>query len=189
MTRTIAAGFAGGVIYYVAVMISWMVLPWHGQTLHNLPSTETIVPALTEANLPTGVYIYPGMTESTDAAEVQRYEQMHEQGPLALLIYQQQGGPMMPPAMMIRGLLLDVCTALLLASLLALTGPANLSYGRRVWFSLVFGVAASLCTHLAYWNWMLFPLDFTLAMCGDVVVGWLLAGCAMAAIVKPGAAT
>ena len=47
------------------------------------------------------------------------------------------------------------------------------------------GLFAALVTHVAYLNWMWFPVDHTLAMSADVVIGWLLAGLAMAAIVGP----
>ena len=36
-----------------------------------------------------------------------------------------------------------------------------------------------------YWNWYEFPLEFTLAEAIDSVVGWLLAGFVIAAIVRP----
>ena len=52
------------------------------------------------------------------------------------------------------------------------------------------GLFAALVTHVAYLNWMWFPVDHTLAMSANVVIGWLLAGLAMAAIVgrrKPAA--
>ncbi|MEM7313055.1 MAG: DUF2760 domain-containing protein [Planctomycetota bacterium] len=43
--------------------------------------------------------------------------------------------------------------------------------------------------HVSYWNWMPFPLDYTLAFVADVVIGWFLAGLAIAALVKPTAVT
>jgi hypothetical protein len=33
---------------------------------------------------------------------------------------------------------------------------------------------------LPYWNWYRFPLDFTLAALAEQLIGWLLAGAAMA---------
>jgi len=52
----------------------------------------------------------------------------------------------------------------------------------------VLGIFVSIVAHLTYWNWMGFPLDYTIAMMVDVIVGWILAGLGIAAVVKEKAA-
>lgn len=38
---------------------------------------------------------------------------------------------------------------------------------------------------LPNWNWFAYPADFTIAAVADKVIAWLLAGVALAAIVRP----
>jgi hypothetical protein len=47
------------------------------------------------------------------------------------------------------------------------------------------GIFTALIGHVSYWNWMNFPLDYTVAFVIDNVVGWTLAGLVIAAIVTP----
>lgn len=42
----------------------------------------------------------------------------------------------------------------------------------------------SLEVHLPYWNWYGFPADFTLAGMADQIIGFILVGFPLAAIVK-----
>ena len=42
------------------------------------------------------------------------------------------------------------------------------------------GLFGWLTLSLPYWNWYMFPLNFTLGALIEQVVGWLLAGAAMA---------
>ena len=50
------------------------------------------------------------------------------------------------------------------------------------------GLLAAIMTIVPYWNWYGFPTDFSLAQIIQHTVGWLLAGIALAAIVRPASA-
>ena len=50
------------------------------------------------------------------------------------------------------------------------------------------GILASIMILVPYWNWYGFPADFTLGQFVHHAVGWLVAGIALAAIVRPSAA-
>ena len=50
---------------------------------------------------------------------------------------------------------------------------------------LLLVVFLAIMGHLAYWNWMPFAMDYTLAFVLDSVLGWAVAGAAIAAVVKP----
>jgi hypothetical protein len=87
--------------------------------------------------------------------------------------------------MLAAGLLIDFLAALLAAYIVSLSDRCR-HYLPRVGVVALLGVFAALVTHLAYWNWMTFPLDHTIAMAIDVVIGWIVAGLVIAAIVRPG---
>lgn len=90
-----------------------------------------------------------------------------------------------------RQLGIDVLTMLIVAGLLSLAAPALPRYVSRVLFVAVCGILAGLAVPLPNWNWYDFPLDFTLAIAGKYVAGYLLAGIVMAIFIrhKPQAAT
>ena len=60
----------------------------------------------------------------------------------------------------------------------------GLSYFGRVGFVVVFALAAGFVTHVPYWNWFYFNSQFTLVQITDLLVGWFLAGLAMAGVCK-----
>jgi hypothetical protein len=83
------------------------------------------------------------------------------------------------------GFVIDLMGSLLAVCLLSSVGPCGNSYWCRVGFVAGLGVFVAIMGHLSYWNWMHFPLGYTLAFMVDVTVGWTLAGLAIAALVRP----
>jgi hypothetical protein len=73
--------------------------------------------------------------------------------------------------------------AILAAWLLAQAGLAT--YGARVAFVTVIGVVAAILSEAPYWNWYSFPLDYSLVNAAMQIVGFFVAGLAMAAYLRP----
>jgi hypothetical protein len=71
----------------------------------------------------------------------------------------------------------DTLAALVLATLMSLPG---LGLGRRLGLAVAAAIFAWLSTMVPYWNWYRFPASFTVAALVEQVIGWLLAGGAMA---------
>jgi hypothetical protein len=187
LKRIVLAGLLGGLVYFIWGALSWMVFPWHNATLNKLPNEDTVMAALREQVSESGAYFFPGMPESGgDAAAQEAYTARHRQGPLGFLLYHAGGKELAMGPAMGRGFAIDVIAALMVAFLLSMKAPAP--YMCRVIFVLLIGLFSAITTHAMYWNWMLFPTDYTLAMFADVVGGWTLAGLVMAALVKPAAA-
>ena len=63
MKRIIIAAVLGAVIAYVWGVVSWMVLPWHSATMHNLPNEKLVVEQLRNGGLESGVYQIPAMPD------------------------------------------------------------------------------------------------------------------------------
>jgi hypothetical protein len=79
----------------------------------------------------------------------------------------------------------NVVCALLAAVLVSQLRPGFIV---RVTCVTLMGLLAAIMTIVPYWNWYGFPTDFSLAQITQHTVGWLLAGIALAAIVRPAAA-
>jgi hypothetical protein len=76
----------------------------------------------------------------------------------------------------------NVVCALLAAIVVSQLRPG---FALRAACVAILGLLASIMTLVPYWNWYGFPPDFTLAQIIEHTVGWLLAGVALAAIVRP----
>ncbi len=189
MTRILIAAVAGAVLYYIWGMLAWMAVPLHAPTISGFPDEQAVTSVLREQNLPTGVYTAPMWETEADMSDPSsEFTKNHLSGPIYSVYYRREGTTPMSPSVLVMGFVIDLLAALLAAMLLscAATGCCR-SYGYRVGFVVGMGLFTALIGHASYWNWMHFPLDYTVAFVIDNVVGWTLAGLAMAAIVKPAA--
>lgn len=183
MKRIFLGTLAGGIVYFMWGAFSWMVLPWHNATLKDLPGEAAILPALRQNIGETGVYCFPGMKDAgRDAQSMKDFEARHRAGPVGWLVYQAQGLEPMPTSTFVKGIVLDLLAALLASLVLAATKVGG--YKTRVLLVTAMGLFAGLVSHASQWTWMSLPAGFALNMIADLVAGWLLAGLAMAAIVR-----
>lgn len=58
------------------------------------------------------------------------------------------------------------------------------TFGARLGFVTVAGVLAAIATNISYWNWYGFPTVYTAAYIFTQVVGFFLAGIAIALVLK-----
>jgi hypothetical protein len=89
----------------------------------------------------------------------------------------------MSPVVLLQGLALNLAAALLAAGLLSVSAVRG--YLARLLFVALLGLFVALVCDMGYWNSMSFPLDYSLIMGLDRVIGWTCAGVLMAAIVRP----
>ena len=186
MGRIITAGVVGAIVYYVWGTLVWTVIPLHLPTMHGMPDEKAMVQAVTAQELETGVYTVPFAADPAEMSDPESsFSKSHTSGPIFTVFYQQEGSVPMNSGMMLVGFLIDLAATLLAACLLASIGGCGRNYWCRVGFVAALGIFLAIMAHVSYWNWMYFPLDFTVAFIIDVVVGWSLVGLVMAAIVRP----
>jgi high-affinity Fe2+/Pb2+ permease len=113
------------------------------------------------------------------------WKEKMKRGPTGLIIYNPQGVDPMMSSQMVIGLILDILSAALIAWFLSRSTAITASYFTRVMYCAMFALFVTVFNHLINWNWMGFPMDFTTSMILDSIVGCLLAGLGIAAIVKP----
>ena len=185
MVRIILGGLLGAIVLYGWGTFSWMVLPWHNATFHEL-SDDTAMTAVLQATTDrdAGVYALPSMpADWSDAAQMEAYKQKHAAGPLAFIVLH-PGGPVMPPSTFVIGFAFNLVTALIAAILLWTARHALRAYWQRILFVMMLGVFVAAFVHVPYWNWMHVPDDFTIVMIAEAIVSCLLAGLVIGAIVK-----
>jgi hypothetical protein len=175
------AALLGAIVMFTWGFVSHMLLPL-GEMGFKAPTNEDAVLASVRDGLPGegGITMVPwlGAEGMNDPAKVAAYEAKSAASPYALVVYQAQGGSTFD---MGANLGKEFATNLFCAAILAwILAAGAFAFGRRVLVAALMGVFAWGAISVPYWNWYRFPLDFTLANLAMQVVGWTLAGAAIA---------
>ena len=179
--RILVAGLIGGILMFLWGVAAHMALGL-GNAGFRLPADENAVLASLHQGLggQAGIYVLPSLDpkKMNDPAEVIAYSQKAIRSPYAWVVYLPQGDDMTRMQQQIpRQWASDTLSALALAFVM---GVGVLSFRQRLAVALAAAVFAWLSLSVPYWNWYRFPLDFTLAALLEQLVGWLIAGAAMA---------
>lgn len=181
MLKAIKAGLVGGIILFIWGYVSWMVLPWHMATLHGF-TVEKAVSQSIKSNAPTsGIYLLPIMHHQESNATAAAPEEPNQE-PIVFASVNLQG---MHPSMA-GHIVISFFTQFVAACLVAwlLLRAYGSSYLGRLCFVVIFALAAGTVTHVPYWNWFGFDLQYTLIEFADLLIGWFLAGLVMAKLCK-----
>jgi hypothetical protein len=144
--------------------------------------------ALASSATAAGAYVLPcprnvdqNLSEEEKKAQMkEKYEQM-QKGPFAFVVLSPKGtGPMWMN--MIVSFVIQFVGAFLVTWILLLSRIGN--YFVRLFFVIIFALAAGVICLLPTWNWWKFPADYTLIGIADLMAGWFLAGIFLAAIGK-----
>jgi hypothetical protein len=179
--RVLVAGLIGGIVMFLWGVAAHMALGL-GEVGLRLPANENVALSGLQEGLggKAGVYMLPALDpkQMGDPSVVQAYSIKAVRSPYAWVVYQPQGTDMMQMGPQIgRQWASDTLSALALAFVM---GLAVVGFRRRLAIAAAAAIFAWLSTMLPYWNWYRFPLDFTLAALAEQLIGWLLAGAAMA---------
>ncbi len=178
---------AFGVVLAALAMFVWGFLfwgvPWPNPAYSHLSEADEA--ALWETvrdHVPeTGVYYLPDVQrEGTMEAAVAR----HRQGPLAKVMVHAEGAEVMSAGVFIGGFLHMLVSAFLLALLLRGAAPVLGSYGRRVAFVVLAGLAVAVWANLGEPIWNYHPWTHELT---NAVYDWtscIVAGLVLARFVR-----
>ena len=179
--RIVIAGILGGIVMFIWGAVAHMALPI-GEAGVRIPTgQDAVLSAIGQSASGPGIYMYPSIApeKMSDAAAMQAFGEQTRGKAFAFVAYQPGGNPAfqsMAPNL-IKQLVTNIAAALVVAWILA---SGAWGFGRRVLVAGALGLFACLTLSLPYWNWYLFPLYFTLGTLVEQVVGWLLAGIAIA---------
>jgi hypothetical protein len=182
--RLAVGAFLGAVIMFFWGAFSHMVL-LKGVGFTPLPDEELVTKQLKASVRDDGLYFFPGRDFRTNFTPEQEasWEAKFRQGPTGLLVYHPGGvGSVTPRKLLVQFLsgFLSAAIASLVVS--RLVGP---NWQRVLAFAL-FGAFGCFSVSTIYWNWYGFPDSFFAAQCIDQIVGWLIAGVAVVAVIpKP----
>ena len=174
MKRVFLAGLLGGVALFAWESIAHLALPLGQAGLKALDNEPAVVGSLRDNVKQPGLYFFPGAaaTGATQAAT----------GPSGIMAFQPNGSMTMMPSQLLTQAGSDVIAMLLAAFLLVQAGGIP-GFGRRVVFFTALGILPALRTDLSYWNWYAFPATYTAAQFTVNIVGFCVAGMAMAKLI------
>lgn len=187
MFRTILAALLAAVVMFQWGWLYWGVLPLADRVTHRIPQEDAVVQVLAENLSESGAYYFPGRPQhddrppnpnETEAA----WNEKHAAGPIGWVLLQKQGAPAMDPQVLGLGFGAMFVAALIAAGLLSICPPAN--YARRVIFVAALGLFVAVIGTFNDAIWFAYPWDFQLIKATYQVIGWILAGLVIAAIVK-----
>ena len=179
--RVLVAGLIGGILMFLWGVVAHMALGL-GNVGIRQPADESAVLATLHEGLgeQAGVYMLPSFDPKhmNDPYAVRAYSQKAIRSPYAWVVYLPQGDDMLQMRQQIpRQWASDTLGALALAFVMGLAG---LGFRRRLALAATAVAFAWLSTMVPYWNWYRFPVDFTWAALIEQLIGWLIAGAAMA---------
>jgi len=184
MKKLLIAGIVGGIILFLWGWLSWSVLPIHTSSMRNIGNEDAVVSSMHINMDQKGVYAFPAMPSTHDQAAMDEWAQKYQQGPVGMIIYNPEGGEPVMSSQMIIGIIISILSSLMAAWFLSRSTAVGSTYILRVAYCGMLGVFVSFVSHLVNWNWMGYPIDYTIAWIMDAVIGWILAGIGIAAIIK-----
>ncbi len=174
MLRILVAGMLGGVAMYAWSAVAHMVGPL-GQAGFSTIANEAAVTTVLQSELKApGLYIFPGAMAGPQAT-----------GPSGILAYSPTPNEFSLDKLGLEAAV-EVLESIVAAVLLSVT--ALVGYLRRVAFVTGVGVAAALASDPSLTIWYGFPTAYLGAAIVVNLVGYLVAGLVIAAILKPRAA-
>lgn len=184
MKQLLLAALVGGIILFMWGWLSWSVVPIHASTIKTIENEEAVVSTMHVNMTQEGVYAFPGMPAADDQTAVDEWTQKYKQGPVGMVIYNPEGSEPMMGSQMFAGFIISMISAYFAAWFLSRSTAVSSTYFARVAYFGMLGIFISVVSHLVNWNWMGYPLDYTVGWVMDAVIGWILAGLGIAAIVK-----
>lgn len=180
--RILIAGIIGGIVVFLWGAVAHMALPIGEMGMKTAVGQDVAIAAVHGAASPgAGVYMLPGMSPEQwrDEAAREAFIAKYSSSPYAFVVYQPDGNPALQSMTpnLVKQWTSNTAGALVLAWVLAL---AAFGFGKRVLIAGALALFAWLAVNVPYWNWYLFPIDFTFAALIEQVVGWTLAGAAIA---------
>lgn len=179
--RLAIAGLIGGTLLWLWGAIAHMALPIGQMGFRTAVEQDAAIAALrASATGGDGVYMIPGMAPEdwTDQAAHAAFVERHASSPYALVIYRPSGNPGI--SSMAPNLATHWATSVVAAILAAWLLAALAGFAKRVAAATALGAFAWLAVSVPYWNWYLFPLEWTFGAALDQIIGWGIAGIGMA---------
>lgn len=183
----ITGAIVGGIILFVWMMISWMALPWHKNAVYHFDNEEAVSTAVL-ANAPQdGIYFLPDYIPEHDEEPEEQMKSLTNEGqkdvmtgPIVFASIRRHGMPLSMTGRLFVSLIVAVVSAGIVSSVIRPMRARG--YFFKVGAVTLIGFLIGFAAYVPHWNWWGFPFSFVAMDICDLVIGWFLAGLALAAI-------
>lgn len=176
--RILIAAIFGAIAMFAWSALAHIVLPISNVGISQIPNEAPVLAAMRDSmGAKDGLYFFPWV-DRKDPQMAEKYVAKAKTDPSGILIYHPPGAPGLGASQLIIEFAKQFVQALIAAYLLSFAAIG--AYFVRVLFVSLIGVAAGITTNLSYWNWYGFPLDYTIAYSIIDIVGYIVAGFAIA---------
>jgi hypothetical protein len=181
--RILIAGLLGAVAMFVWSAVAHMATPLATIGFSPLSHEQVVLDAVKQGvGDKAGMYFFPWV-DPNDPQMMEKSAALMKTNPAGFMIVQPPGGSFDMTPMLLKEFAKELAQSLLAAFLLSFTLLTG--YWSRAGFVSLVGVFAVLGSDTSYWIWYGFPLDYTLAVIAMELIGTILAGFVIAAILKP----
>ncbi len=179
--RTLLAGIVGGILMYLWASVAHLATPLGQMGVSQLPNESATVSALaTTLGDRSGLFVFPwGMGGKSKAQPAS--------GASGFLVYRANTPLIVKPATLVTEFGAELVKSIIAAILLSWAMIDG--YLPRVGFVTLVGIAGAITTNLSYWNWYGFPTSYTLGYSAIQIIGYFVAGLAIAWLVPRRAAS
>jgi hypothetical protein len=186
--RILLGGLTGSIVVFIVSGIFHMATRIGEYGIKKFSNEEAVLSAMRASIPDSGLYIFPGAgtMSGKDQSPLNQaaYLEKYKTGPTGLLVYRTGGVELNFGKLLVYQFLFGLVAGLLLAWILGVTAGAT-TYGSRVLIVFLASLFAGVVYDLPYSNWYGFPMSYTVAHIATWTISWVIAGFAMAAIVKP----
>lgn len=191
MVRILIAGLVGGLVLFMGGAFSHMALNLETRAFQHLPNEDATLAFVKSQSLEAGIYGFPmgaknwnELTAEEKAIEEKRVNEAYRAGPSGFLIIGPTGEYPMENKQLIGEFVADVLAALLVA-FIASHFSTFTSFPRRWLLIALIAPVAWLCLSVSLFLWDRYPIPFILDGLFAALIEWTMAGCVIAAIVRP----
>jgi hypothetical protein len=183
MLRVLIAGVLGGIAMFVWTSIAHVATPLGRIGFSQITNEAPVLAAMQSAMADKpGLYFFPWV-DPADPNMEKNYQEKMRANPSGLILYRPpSANEGMTPVQLAEEFSKELVQTLIAAFLLSLTTLG--AYIARVGFVALIGVSAGIATNVSYFIWFGFPWDYTAAYASIEIIGGLVAGLVIAAIVR-----
>jgi hypothetical protein len=186
MSKThLRAAIVGGLVVFIWSMFSWMALPWHQKCMNKFTYEDDVASVIRDNAPVPGIYVLPntfGYKEGENTEHMHKAMKMMEEGPFMFASIQPNGMGKMGMKPFVGSLILQFIGAYFVTWMLMQT--KGMSFRAKVGFVTLFGLSVGVLGKLPDWNWWGFSASYVMTAVVDLVIGWFLAGLAIAKVLK-----
>jgi len=178
--RILISGVIGGLVFFFWGAVAHLASPIGTMGMKFAAPHEAVLGAMKQDFQGEGVYVLPSLPKDKmgDAEAIKAFAPTATSNPYAFVIYQPEGHDQSQMGdNLAKQWASDTLSALIVSFVLAM---GAFGFGKRVLVSAALGLFSWLTVSVPWWNWYRFPMEFTVGSLLEQVVGWLLAGVAMA---------